>query len=385
LSALRQFSRRHLIVAFGFLISLVRAGSAAAQSPPDAPRFTFSGYAQPQYEVRSRDGETSDRVLFRRMVLGVETTLPRGWSMQLQADFGAVASDHDERIIVKDAYVRYAGAQMAGVTVTVGNQKMPFSRSLLASSSRRGLVERPIGGDRSLGSPGRAPGVLADGWHRGRTIHWTAGGAYSQQSPDADEVRVDGPAEARSDWNTGTLLGGRIELHPRGEVPRAHGDFAHGALTFVAALAGYRWSNHDDAGRPGTELVDAGSVKGLELSGGLRGFRLSADAEFEHLVSEALDRRAHLGLYVDGRAVIDKGSVETGYMLLPRRLEALAGFDAASSGAFAATWRRASAGVNWYVNGHRLKVSFMHRESFNDRGARNERSRTTYIQTQFAF
>jgi phosphate-selective porin OprO and OprP len=365
------------------LAALLDIAPAAQTLPADAPRVSFSGYVQPQYEVRSGDGETSDRALFRRLVLGVETILPHAWSTQLQVDFGPVASNHDERLIVKDAYVRYAAPH--GIVLTIGNQKMPFSRSLLASSSRRGLVERPVAGDRSLGSPGRAAGIFADGWHRGRALHWTAGVAYSQQSPDADEVRIDGPAEARSDWNKGSLLAGRIELHPLGEVPRTQGDFAHGPVTFTAALAAYSWSNREDATSPATTVVNADRVSGFELSGSVRGFGLSTDVEFEHIASHAVDDGADLGLYIDGRALIDKGSIEAGYMLLPRRLEALVGFDATTSDAFDVTWHRFNSGINWYFNGHRLKVSVMHRESFNDRGVRNERSRATYLQTQFAF
>jgi hypothetical protein len=48
-------------------------------------------------------------------------------------------------------------------------------------------------------------------------------------------------------------------------------------------------------------------------------------------------------------------------------------------------WQRFNSGINWYFNGHRLKVSVMHRESFNDRGAGDQRSRATYLQTQFSF
>ena len=183
------------------LAALLATGSAAAQTSTAEPsRFNFTGYVQPQYEIRRRDGKTSDRVLFRRLVLGLDTTVAGPWTTQLQIDFGPIATSHDERLVVKDAYLRYEGPAASGITVTIGNQKVPFSRTLLASSSRRGLVERPVTGDRSLGSPGRAPGVFAAGWHRRRSIHWTAGAAYSQQSPDAQEVRVDGPAERQSDW-----------------------------------------------------------------------------------------------------------------------------------------------------------------------------------------
>ena len=374
--------RRPSLLSILFAIVLTQTPSAQT-APPAAPHVSFSGYLQPQYEMRSHGDETSDRLLFRRMVLGLETTLPRSWSTQLQVDFGPVASSPDGRLIVKDAYVRYTAA--GRIVLTIGNQKVPFSRSLLTSSSRRSLVERPIAGDRSFGSPGRAIGVFADAWHRGRTIHWTAGAAYSQQSPDPDEVRVDGPAEARSGWNKGPLLSGRIELHPIGDVPRSQGDFAHGRLAFTAAMGAYTWSNRDQATSSATGFVNANRVSGLEISGAVRGFGLSTDVEFEHIMSDAVDENPDLGLYVDGRAVIDKASLETGYMLLPKRLEALVGFDATASDAFDATWRRVNTGMNWYMNGHRLKVSLMHRQSFNDRGTRNERSRATYLQTQFSF
>jgi hypothetical protein len=66
-------------------------------------------------------------------------------------------------------------------------------------------------------------------------------------------------------------------------------------------------------------------------------------------------------------------------------LEAVGMLDSMDTGAFAAAWRRIAAGMNWYMNRHDLKMSVMHRESFNERGARGARSHTTYLQMQFAF
>jgi hypothetical protein len=367
------------------LFVLIAAGANAQTSGSAPPRVTFSGYVQPQYELLSRDDRTTDRTLFRRMLFGVEVTLPRSWSADVLVDAGPIASTGDGRLIVKDSYLRYDGFEGHGIAITIGNQKTPFSRALLGSSSRRGLIERPIGGDRSLGSPGRAIGLLTDGWHHRRTIHWTASLASSFQSPDADEVRVDGIAEAHSSWNSGALLSGRLELHPLGEVPRTQGDFGRGAFTVVTAVAAYSWWNSGDTARQQSGAVDADHVRGLEISGGVRGHGVSVDAEFEHIAAAAIDRGVDLGLYVDGRAAIDKGSVEGGYMIIARRLEGLLGFDSAASRSYGEPWRRFNSGMNWYVNGHRLKFSFMHRESFNDRGAPHERSRTTYLQAQFSY
>jgi hypothetical protein len=374
-----------LTVLFAFILGTTAAAQTPASDPPRPPRMTFSGYVQPQYEVRSQEDDTRDRAILRRMLFGTEIALTPSWSAEFMVDAGPVASTGDGRLIVKDAYLRYDGLERHGVSIFVGNQKMPFSRALLGSSSRRGLIERPIGGDRSLGSPGRAIGVLADGWHRRRTIRWTASLASSLQSPDADEVRIDGIAEAHSNWNAGALLGGRFELHPLGEVSRAQSDFGRGALTVVAAVAAYSWRSGEGAPRHQAGTVDADHVRGLEFSGGVRGHGVSVDAEFEHIAAVAMNRDVTLGLYVDGRAAIDKMSVEGGYMVIPRRLEPLLGFDAASSRSYAEPWRRVNAGMNWYVNGHRLKFSLMHRQSFNERGVRNERSHTTYLQAQFSY
>lgn len=121
--------------------------------------------------------------------------------------------------MIKNAYVQFTGWESSGIVLTIGNQKMPLSRPLLLSSSRRGLIERPFTGDRAYGSPGRAPSVKAEGWHRGKRLYWAMVVGDSRQVPDPDEVRVEGPAESGKTGNQGPIAGGRVELHPLGERP----------------------------------------------------------------------------------------------------------------------------------------------------------------------
>lgn len=370
-----------------FLLSVLIPGVTAGQPASDAePRVSISGYLQPQYEVRSRENGTADRAFFRRIVLTLEATLSKAWTAEFQVDAGRVASGDGDGLMVKDLWLRYTGWEQRGITVTVGNQKMPFSRALIGSSSRRLLLERPITADRGLGSPGRALAIRTEGTHRGRTLYWSAALGSSRQSPDPDEIRVDGIAEAEDGWNEGPIVAGRVEFHPLGEVPRGLGDLDRGALRVSLGAGAYGWWNDGDAERHAAEFVDADRVRGLEVSGGLRRSGLSVDAEFEHIVARALGGAATTGLYRRGEAVIAKGSVETGYMLLPRRLDALIGFEAVDAAAFGDTlWWRMGPGMNFYVRSHNLKFSFMHRESFNDRGTPRARSRTTYLQAQFLF
>ena len=98
-----------------------------------------------------------------------------------------------------------------------------------------------------------------------------------------------------------------------------------------------------------------------------------------------IDPTFSLGLYEDGKATLQQFSTEAGYMLVPGRLEALGGIDSLSIVARPSIAYRPSAGMNWYVNGHRLKIGAMHRETFNARGVTGARSRTTYVQAQLAF
>jgi hypothetical protein len=376
----------HLRLVFGLLLFVLAAPvRSIAQSPPSSgTRVAVSGYIQPQYEFTTADGETRDRAFFRRLFVTLDAVTGDDWSAEVQVDLGRVASGAD-RIVIKNAYVQYSGWRERGITFTLGNQKPPFSRSLIASSSRRSFVERPFSGDRGFGSPGRLIGIKADGWHRARTIYWSGMAGVTRNSPDPDEIRLDGASEGGAGWSEGPIVVARVELHPLGELPRDHSDFTRGPLRFAIGAAAYRWWNDEDVESHGAGTVDASRVSALEVSGGLRGSGLSIEAEFEHVSGETLDAHISRGLYRDGHLSLNKVSAESGYMLMRERLEILGGADVLSAEAFDHPWRRLSGGMNVYVNRHALKLSLMHRESFNEDGRDGARSRATYIQTQFAF
>lgn len=371
---------------FIILVALTSASRPALAQPPASPepKVSISGYIQPQWEFRSREGETHDHASIRRAVVALDITLTDNWHAELQTDFGPLTDD-DDRVIVKNALITYAGwEQTRGIVVMVGNQKVPFSRALFASSSRRGLIERPFTGDRAYGSPGRALSIRADGWHRRRSIFWSASLAETRHSADPFEIRLDGVAGLGDRGTEGHLVAGRFEFHPLGEVPREHGDFDRGPLRVTVATAAYAWRSDGDT-RLAPADVEASRVSGLEVSGALRARGLSIDAEFEHVSAGA--RRPFLddSWYMSGDTHVRKGSIEAGYLILREHLEALAGVDMLDAPRFDTSWRRFAGGLNWYVSRHRLKFSFMHRESFNDLGVNGARSRATYVQTQIAF
>lgn len=355
-----------------------------AQAPAE-PRVSFSGYVQPQYEVRTVGGETTDRLGFRRMFFTLDAQPFDHWRGQFQVDIGRLASMGD-RPIVKNAYLQYTGWHEKGLTLTIGNQKPPFSRSLIAPSSRRALVERPFTGDRAYGSPGRAPLVKFEGSHRDHHVYWAVAGGTSRQVPDADEVRIDGPAEAGTeDTNDGPLAAARVELHPWGEASRDHADFARTALRVSLGAAAYGWWNDGDTPAHFGEAVDLSRVQAFEVSAAVRGGGAWLDVAYTRVDARALNTEASIGLYTNGRAVLHQTSAEGGCLLWRAHLEAVGMFDTLNATPFDEAWHRVAAGMNWYASGHDLKFSLMQRESFNERGRHGVRSHTTYIQTQFAF
>jgi phosphate-selective porin OprO and OprP len=386
--------RRDVTALAGAAIILAAAG-AAGQAPPDSSssssaQVTISGYIQPRLEITRSDGNTTDDVLLRRAVVAVRTTLTPDWSAAIQVDF-APALDEDG-VTLLDGYLRYNGFAEGTVTITAGNQKVPFSRSALFSSQRRGLVERPFTGERGFAAPGRAIGLQVDGRHRDSQFQWSAALASVYHAPDVDEIRFDGLAEADETWNQGLMTVGRFEWHPFGAIAREQGDFEGGAFRLMTGGAAHAWRSDgdnnaftEDGRSTSDEFADLDSADAVELNLGLRGHGISADVAWSWTSAELIDPTFGLGLYEQGKATLQQFSTEAGYMLLPARLEALAAIDSLSSPARPSIEHRSTAGMNWYANGHRLKISAMHRETFNARGATGARSRTTYIQAQLAF
>ena len=372
------------MVVAGAVLSVPALVLAQDAPPPADPRVSLSGYVQPRYDHFSSNGDTTDKWFLRRAVLDVKANLSSSWNGELQLDAGPPSSSGDP-LLVKDAVLRYTGWEPNGLTLTIGNQKMPFSLSSMQSASRRSQVERPVTGSADYGAPGRSIGVRADGWHHTRKIHWAAALAASQVSPEPTLLSIHGITESDADWNDGNTLVGRLEFHPFGEVSLSQGDLERKPMRVVFAAAAYRWTNDHDGPDQEDGDVEVRSMTGVEISGGLRGAGLSLDAEYQHIAADAADPLFGNGIYLAGQAVGNKGSLEAGYMLWRDRVEVTAALDAFDTDAFDEPWRRASIGMNWYVNGHALKFSVMHRESFNASGVRGARSHATYVQSHFAF
>ena len=378
----------------GAALVLAFSSPALAQSSPAPVRL--SAYVQAQYDRVTVESSTADRVFFRRLVVSLQGGVTDDWSGEVEVDFAAAVLG--DRVIVKDAFLRYTGFDAQGLTITIGNQKMPFSRSVLAPSSRRGLVERPFTGERAFGAVGRAIAVQVEGRHAERHVQWAAALASALHAPDALEIRIDGLADSRATWNEGVLTVGRFEWQPLGPTPREQGNLTCGLpngdcqLRVVAGIGAYAWQNDGDRNLntidgigTSSTLADLDEARAVELSLGLRGHRLSLDAAWDRISGRTIDPVFSGGLYRDGRTVLYQAAVEAGYMVVPGRLEVLGAMDSLDISARTALAYRPAFGLNWYLHGYRLRMSFMHRENMNVLGIPGARGRGTFVQAQIAF
>jgi phosphate-selective porin OprO and OprP len=377
-----------LAAAAAILISAATPGFGQ-NTPAAASTVKVGGYTQAQYELIARDGDTTDRVFFRRVMVALDAAPAPHWAARVQADLAPLTSGGN--VILKDAYLRYTGLEGRGLTLTIGNQKPPFSRSLYVSSARRGLVERPYTGDRGFGSPGRIIAIKLDGRNAGDRVQWSGALGSALHAPDVDSLRLDSIAEAGADWNQGVVGIGRIEFHPFGATARDWGAFG-GPSRIVIGAAAYAWRNDGDhnayttAGRAtDPSRADLQLARGAELSVGWRGRRVSVDSEYHYVSASTIDETFTGGIYERGDAVLHEWSVEAGLMIVPGTIEMLGSIDALDIAARDPRATRQALGVNWYIVGHALKVSLMERWTSDDRGVRGARLHATYAQAQVAF
>jgi phosphate-selective porin OprO/OprP len=369
-------------------LSLILAGACAcapawpadafAQSAAPSRRITLSAYMQLQHErTEQADDQRDDRTYFRRMIVGIRGELTRQWTGLFTIDLSPLTTG--DRINFRDTYLQYRRFEPRRLRLTVGSQKGPFSRSYLTTASRRSLVERSFAGDRDYGTPRRLLSLKVDGWNTARKALWSAAVGRAFLSRSFDQLRLEGIRGDEGSSDAGVLAGGRMDVHPAGEVPRDQGDFEGGRVRSTIGAAAYLW--HRTGRREALDPVQIRQIAALEVSGGLRGHRLSLDAEYHYLGADA-SQPANVGWFSAGRARLHLAALEGGYMVVPRRVELSSAFDLVDVGTYARVIRRASAGATWYILRDQVRVQITHRETFEDKGIPGARARTTYVQAQ---
>lgn len=349
----------------------------------------IGGRMQLQYHAFDPDDADSvDEVFFRRLRPYITGTVTENWSGKFQFDIGGSSGDNE--LAVKDAYFRYQGFD--NVTVTIGNQKPPFSREFLISSKEQQLVERTFVGDHNYGSPDRMAGVRLDG-AAGDNFTWAGSFGSASVDPDARKLDFDTPINRNDDFNEGWLGAGRVEFHPFGIVDEAQGDLGRSdTLGLTLAAAAVTWSNDGDNDTftangvsTSSSKADVDEATGFELSAGIRGFGFSADAQYQLIDADTVDRGFSGGLFSGGTTEIEQLALEAGYMVVPNQLEVVGGWESQDADGYADTWNRTSLGLNYFLNGYKLKGQLTYRSGGNLDGVRGNDADEIFLQLQYVF
>jgi phosphate-selective porin OprO/OprP len=341
-------------------------------------KIEIGGRVQVQYHMEDPDGGgSSDELFFRRLRPYVLGSVTKNWSAKIQFDLGKATGDNE--VAVKDAWMRYGG--WTGLKLTIGNQKMPFSRESLTSSKRQQLVERTFVGDHNYGTPDRMIGVRLDGHNESNKVTWGIGLGAAEIDPDADKMDFDSSANHGSDWNEGVLVAGRVDFHPWGHLKMAQGDFDR-KKKLTVSLAAFTWSNDDD-NNGHAESLD--SADGVELSFGFRAAGWSVDGEYQMISGDSVNPVLTSGMYLDGTTDLDKYAIEGGYMVKPGKVEIVAGYQSLDADNFQESWNRTSVGANYFWNKHKSKAQLTYRMGENLHGVTGVDSDELFLQFQQVF
>jgi len=344
----------------------------------------IGGRIQLQYHYQDPDdGSSSDEVKFRRLRPYIEGSLHPDWMGKFQLDYGKAEDDNE--VAIKDAYMQYKGIE--NMEITVGNANFPFSREFLTSSKYQQLVERTFVGDHDYGTPDRNVGVHLTGEAAGSHVTWGASAASASIDPDNKKLDFDTPVNRNDDFNDGWMLGGRVDYHPFGRLKFSQGDFKREKKATIG-VAAFTWSNDDDNNTydPGcTGKCDVDSVTGFEVSGALRGGGFSVDAEYNLFDAELVEDGISSGIYEDSETDLENWAVEGGYMIIPGKLELVAGYQNQDADGYVEEWTRQSVGFNYFIQGHDIKVQVTWRMNDNVDGIDGNDENEGFVQAQYVF
>jgi hypothetical protein len=379
------------------LLAMPEAGQAAGITVyKDGEKYVkMGGRIQLQYHLEDPDTDSSsdektDEVFFRRLRPYIEGSVHKDWKGKFQFDLGK--SENDNEVSIKDAYMQYKGFD--NIKITVGNANFPFSRELLTSSKTQQLVERTFVGDHNYGTPDRNAGIHITGGFMENKVTFGASAASSEIDPDAKKLDFDTPVNRNDDFNQGWMFGGRVDWHPFGYLKMSQGDFKRDEMKATIGVAAYTWSNDDDNNTrtddndndlSGGSKPDVDSVTGFEISGAVRAYGASLDAQYNLFDAETIDSTVTKGLYKDGETELESFAVEGGYMVLPEKLEIVAGYELQVADNYAEKWERTSLGLNYFFAKHDIKLQATYRMGENKDGIKDKDLDELFVQAQYVF
>lgn len=314
------------------------------------PRFDYGDLVK-----NGADYESQGDLYLRRARLelgGHLLTKTIAYNLTLSADKWEQAGNTNSTKVLY-SYVKWLADD--AFTLTVGKEKLPYSRVSLASSSKQLLVERPVsteaakklfGSSDAYYQPKVSAGgnladglfayevALADGWQNGETILSTGSRKVLTSSP---------------------LIVARVELSPPGWVEKKKSDAHLGKgqhLTLGANVASQSGIEYQAVG-----FEEDRTLLGFDLSGHYKGFT----GQFEYnswdidSTDPAIAEKKPKGWYA-----------QAGYFIDGLNIEPVARYEVYDHDSTAANKEEKvrTVGVNWYGKGHSFKVgaNWVHHE-----------------------
>ncbi len=374
--------RRHTLRTLGvaLLVSIVAGITAQAggvkYKNEDGDYVKLGGRIQLQYHLMDpADGDATDELLFRRFRPYIEGSIHEDWKGKFQWDMGKSS------LAVKDAYFEYTGCENS--SIKIGNVTFPFSREQLTSSKKLALVERTFVGDHNYGVPDRQAGLHASAKIMDGMLELSGAVVKGAIDPSSSKLDFDTVVNSDDDFLEGNMAGARAEIFPLGYFKPEQGDFKRD-LKCAFAVAGFGWANDDD-NNSGNVTNDIDKVTGVEVSAAVRGGGLSIDAQYNSIKSELSDTSVTHGLYQNGETTLDTYAIEGGYMVLPGKVEVVAGYSSMDADNFASAWNRTEVGLNYYVKKQDIKYQITYRKNDNYKGKDGVEEDEVFVQAQYVF
>jgi hypothetical protein len=363
-----------------FPASLLEAAIPLYQNGSDF-RLDLGIRAQIQYYHLSGGDWSEEKLYFRRLRPVLNATFSPRFTAEAEFDFGETVEG--EAVEFKDLFLSYLGWEGKGISLTLGNEKAVFSRQFQSSSKSLTLVERGVVGIDDFGSLDRVLGLRVDSRDPRGRFKMAGSAGLASHEPDPAQMEFESPLNAREGTNRGWSFSGRAELSPLGEVEYDQGDFGSESMRLAVSVAAYHWS-HDGSGSSGGQ-ADLSMSRGLELSSAVRGRGLSADAELQWVRGETENRAFTGGIYEDGEANLSKLSLQSGYMVVPERLELVGGFDRLDAETYKAAWKRLSLGATHYWKRQQLKLQMNYLLHWSFLGTTGDNPQAFVTQLQLVF
>jgi hypothetical protein len=334
----------------------------------------FGIIVQAEYLYNSpSNAQATEQLFFRRL----RPTIMGGmndWQGIIQMDFGAGENGTSYSTTVHWVNFQYTGFYQAHATF--GSFKPWFSRELLTLGPHLQTIERSPVGDTDYGNPDYMIGFAWDQMLENRKVVYYVSAGLEDHQQSVTQMQMRSPANAASGSNQGWLVTGRLDIYPIGELtydPRPlhtppqvaynRGDFHTDAWRMIVSTAMYGWWNDGNSNpytvngvSTSTTNADLNRSFGAEVSGGVRGFGVSSDLEYQFIHGNLIDSSFTGGMYVNGRTNMNKFSATGGYML-PRDVELVGAWSRVGATGFVRPLTETKVGVNWYVMKYAIRFS----------------------------